>query len=182
MERNRGWVVREHNLSEIRERLECRLAIEGYATHLAATRQSEADHQELRELADAMEKPGISRLEKNRLNDSFHKVITDSADNPSLANLYSQTTVNYWNLNVSVIFTPNADRKDYKHHRVLIEALAAIDGDKAESIMRGHIQLTLQSCLMRLGYSAGPGALSLSEAVCCRPKQHAPPDLMSNPA
>lgn len=58
-------------MSEIRERLECRIAIEGYATRLTAVRRSEADLQELRFLADEMEKPGISRLDLNRLNDCF---------------------------------------------------------------------------------------------------------------
>ena len=151
VERQRGWIVREHNLDEIRERLECRIAIEGYAAHLAAGRRSDADLQELQTLADEMEKPGLSRLELNRLNDRFHKIITDAADNPTLSNLQNQTKVNYWNLNVPVIFTPNADRKDHEHHRLLIQALAAKDGDKAESIMRDHIQLTMKIVLDALG-------------------------------
>jgi DNA-binding GntR family transcriptional regulator len=151
VERHHGWLVREHNLAEIRERLECRLAIEGYATHLAAVRISKINIDELRTLADAMETPGTSRLEMNRLNDRFHKIITDSADNATLANLHNQTKVNYWNLNVPVIFSPDADQKDHEHHRALIEALAAGDGDKAEAIVRGHILLTLKIVLNALG-------------------------------
>lgn len=151
VERHHGWLVREHNLSEIRERLECRIAIEGYASHLAAARISERDIQELITLADTMEKPGLSRLEMNQLNDRFHKIIVDASNNPTLANLHSQTKVNYWNLNVPVIFSQNADRKDHEHHRALIEAFTIKDGDKAESIMRGHIQLTLKIVLNALG-------------------------------
>jgi DNA-binding GntR family transcriptional regulator len=77
VERNRGWIVREHNPAEIQARLECRLAIEGFATRLAATRRSDAELEEFRSLAGAMEKSGISLLELNRLNDRFHKVIID---------------------------------------------------------------------------------------------------------
>lgn len=50
-----------------------------------------------------------------------------------------------------VIFTPDADRKDHEHHHLLVEALAAKDGNKAESIVRGHIQLTLKIVLDALG-------------------------------
>lgn len=151
VERDRGWVVREHNSAEIRERLECRMAIEGYAARLAAARRSEDDLHELESLADVMEQPGISRLELNRLNDEFHKILIRAADNSSLLNLHSQTKVNYWNLNIPVIFGPEADKKDNEHHRILIEALAARDGDRAETVVRDHIQLTIDIVLASLG-------------------------------
>lgn len=151
VERNRGWLVREHNPTEIRDRLECRLAIEGYATHLAATRRSETDLQELGILANAMEKPGITRLEFNQLNDHFHKIITEAAHNPTLVNLHSQTRINYWDLSVPVIFTPDVDQRIHKQHRDLIDALTAKDGDKAEAIARKHIQLTIDIVLGSLG-------------------------------
>ncbi len=50
-----------------------------------------------------------------------------------------------------VIFSPDADLKVHEHHHSLIEALAAKDGVKAESIVRGHIQLTLKIVLDALG-------------------------------
>jgi DNA-binding GntR family transcriptional regulator len=151
VERNRGWIVREQKASEIRERLESRIAVEGYAARLAATRRTETDIQELRKLEDAMEEPGLARIEFNRLNDEFHQVFTAAAKNPTLLNLHSQTKINYWNLNVPVIFTPEADRKVHENHRRLIEALVARDGNQAELIMRGHIQMTLEIVLAALG-------------------------------
>jgi DNA-binding GntR family transcriptional regulator len=147
VERNRGWLVREHNLAEIRARLECRLAIEGYATRLAAARRTEAQLDELRSLAGAMEKPGISRVEFNSLNDRFHKIITVAAENPTLANLHSQTKMNYWDLSVPIIFGPEVDQKIHHHHWELIDAIAAGDGDKAEAIARSHIQMTMEIVL-----------------------------------
>jgi DNA-binding GntR family transcriptional regulator len=147
VERQRGWVVREHNQFEIRDRLECRLALESYAARLVAIRRSDKDLQRLRELADAMEKPGISHLDLNQLNDSFHTVIILATSNPTMANLYDQTKVNYWNLNTPVTFTLDTDRMYLKQHRLLINAFADKNEEKAESIMRGHIQLTLKSVL-----------------------------------
>ena len=153
VERKRGWIVREHNLAEIKARLECRIAIESYATRLAAARRSEADLQELRTLADAMENPSISRLEFYRTNYRFHKIITEAAQNPTLANLHSQTRLNYWDLSVPVVFSPEVERKIIEAHRTLIDALTARDGDKAESIARDHIQLTMEIVLNALEMS-----------------------------
>ena len=147
VERHRGWIVREHNLIEIQARLECRLAIEGYAARLAAARRSEEDIQKLKTLADAMENPAVTRLEFNRLNDRFHKIITEAAHNSTLASLHSQTKMNYWDLNVPVIFGPEDDRKIHEDHRALINALITGDGDKAESIVRSHIQMTMKIVL-----------------------------------
>ena len=147
VERHRGWIVREHNLIDIQARLECRLAIEGYAARLAAARESEEDIQKLKILADAMENPTITRLEFNRLNDRFHKIITEAAHNSTLASLHSQTKMNYWDLNVPVIFGPEDDRKIHEDHCALINALITGDGDKAESIVRCHIQMTMKIVL-----------------------------------
>lgn len=147
VERNRGWVVRENNPSEIRARLECRLAIEGYAARLAADRRTDAELEELGQLASLMEEPGISRLEFNRLNDRFHKVLTEAAANPTLANLHAQTKINYWDLSVPVVFSPEVDRQVHEHHRALIVALRARDGDEAEQVARAHVQITLDIVL-----------------------------------
>jgi DNA-binding GntR family transcriptional regulator len=152
VERNRGWIVREHNMSEIQSRLECRLAIEGYAARLAAERRSDEDIQELQTLAGAMENPGLTRLEFNRLNDRFHKIITEAAHNSTLVSLHGQTKMNYWDLNVPVIFGPEADRKIHQDHRALIAALTAGDGDQAESIVRSHIQMTMKIVLDALEF------------------------------
>lgn len=158
VERDRGWVVREYNPAETRARLECRLAIEGYAARLAATRRSEAQLQELHALADAMEQAGLARREFNRLNDRFHKVIIEAAANAALANLHAQTKMNYWDLSVPVIFTPDLDREIHADHRTLIEALASGDGDKAEALARLHVQRTIEVVLSALGLREPPFA------------------------
>lgn len=147
VERNRGWIVRENNPSEIRARLECRLAIEGYAARLAADRRTDADLAELERLADLMEQSGITRLEFNRLNDRFHKVLTEAAANPTLVNLHAQTKINYWDLSVPVVFSAEVDRQVHEHHRGLIAALQARDGDAAEQLARAHVQITLDIVL-----------------------------------
>ncbi|MCJ7533641.1 MAG: FCD domain-containing protein, partial [Anaerolineales bacterium] len=72
----------------------------------------------------------------------------------TLANLHSQTRLNYWDLSVPVIFSPEVERKIIEAHRALIDALTARDGDKAESIARDHIQLTMEIVLNALEKSS----------------------------
>ncbi len=158
VERDRGWVVRAHDPVEIRSRLECRLAIEGYASRLAAIHRNDAELAELKTLAERMETPGIPTTEFNELNDRFHRAITTAARNNTLSDLHAQTKLNYWDLNVPVMFSIETSCKIHEQHRALIEAIAARDGDKAESIARRHVQQTMEVVLASFG---APASLSV---------------------
>ena len=156
VERDRGWLVREHDPGEIRARLECRLAIEGYASRLAAIHRTDAELEELQRLADRMEEPGIPTTEFNELNDRFHRAITAAARNSTLSHLHAQTKLNYWDLNVPVMFSLETSRKIHEQHRALIGALAAHNGEAAESIARRHVQQTMEVVLASFGAFASP--------------------------
>jgi GntR family transcriptional regulator, rspAB operon transcriptional repressor len=151
VERDRGWIVREIDPIEIRARLECRLAIEAFAARLAAIRKSAADVERLRELCAEMERSQQSRIEFNRLNDEFHAIITQASDNPMLVKLVSQTRMNYWDLSVPVVFTPEIDQKIHRQHRGLVNAIAEGNGDEAEAIARDHVRITIDVVLGALG-------------------------------
>jgi len=155
VKRSRGWVVREYQPSEIRERLECRLAIEGYAAGLAASRVSEAVVEELRGLAAAMAELRDDRLAFNALNDTFHRIITDAAGNPTLSSLHAQTKMKYWDLNVPVTFSAEEDEAVVDQHRGLVEALEAGDGERAERLARTHVQLTMDVIVAELAKRYG---------------------------
>lgn len=150
VDHSHGWVVREYQPAEIQSRLECRLAIEGYAARLASTRRTEAHLARLRELAGQMMARGLTRYEFNGLNDSFHRVITEAAGNPTLISLHAQTKMNYWDLSVPVIFSAEEDRMVAAQHRELIAALESGDGDEAERIAREHVRLTINVVLGEL--------------------------------
>jgi DNA-binding GntR family transcriptional regulator len=151
VDRTHGWIVREHDPMEIRNRLESRLAIEGFAARLAAVRRSETHIKSLKSIADKLEKKGITRNDVRGLNDTFHKVIVDAAHNATLTTLHSQTNVNYWNLTVPVVFPPRVSQDLNEQHRTLIDALIKEDGDWAESIIRKHHLIILKTVLNALG-------------------------------
>ncbi len=156
VERSHGWVVREYDPAEIRARLECRLAVEGYASRLASIRRTERHLAELGEVALAMAEPGLTRYEFNALNDRFHRTITEAAGNPTLASLHAQTKLNYWDLSVPVIFSAEDDRVVAEQHQSLIEALSNRDADAAERLAREHVRRTLDVVLRELRMLPSP--------------------------
>jgi DNA-binding GntR family transcriptional regulator len=161
--RDRGWIVRDHDPSDVRELLESRIAVEGYASRLAAERMQAKDVRALPDLAQEMETPGISRPDFNSLNDRFHDVIVAAAGNSVLADFHRRTRLNYWNFGVPVVFTPAHDEQVNQQHRSLITAITQHDGDRAEEVARQHVQQTLDIVLASLGLHADPARRGVRE-------------------
>lgn len=148
--RARGWIVREYAPEDIRERLECRLAIEGYAAKLAAERRTQSQVDELWSMHEAMVHPGTPRQKFNELNDAFHHAITAAAVNPMLSAFHAQTKMNYWDLSFPVVFSPEDAATVTGQHAELVDAIEARDGERAERIAREHVRLTLRVILAEL--------------------------------
>jgi len=148
--RLRGWVVREYEPSEVRARLECRLAVEGYAARLACSRRDEAQLESLAGLRHAMSASGLPRDAFNELNDKFHRVIMEAAGNAALSGLHAQTKMNYWDLSVPVVFTAEDDRVVDEQHAALLAAIGARDGDTAERVARTHVGMTMDKVVAEL--------------------------------
>lgn len=146
----RGWVVREYEPEEIRSRLECRLALEGYAARLASQRRNDEQLAALRSLLDSMAAPGIERLAFNGLNERFHGTITEAADNSTLLGLHAQTRMHYWDLSFPVVFSAEDDRIVRGQHLALLAALESGDGDSAEAVAREHVRHTLDIIIAEL--------------------------------
>lgn len=143
LKRSGGWVVLEIEPSMVDETFECRLAIEGYATRLAAERATEEDIAGLRAIAELMASNTMSRVEENKQNRLFHETIVKISGNKIFHQIYERTQFPYWNLRTPVIFFSKADAESvHKMHSEIIDAIAARDADKAERLAREHIQAT----------------------------------------
>lgn len=151
--RSHGWVVRDHAPEEIMQIIEAREQIEAAAAGLAATRISMERLRELETLADEMEAPGISRQEVNALNQRFHSIVTDAAENFLLSQFSRRTLINYWNFNVPVVFSPEDNDLDNRQHRQLIASLMARDSASSASIARAHVHHTAVILAGALGLS-----------------------------
>lgn len=148
--RDRGWVVREYKPAEVRSRLECRLAVEGYAARLASARRTDAHLAALRGLMASMTAAAVERYAFNEMNDRFHRIIVEAADNPTLLSLHAQTKMNYWDLSFPVVFSSDDDLIVGGQHQSLYAALESGDGDAAERIAREHVRHTLDIVVAEL--------------------------------
>ncbi|BEP68453.1 GntR family transcriptional regulator [Variovorax sp. V35] len=142
--RDRGWVVEASDPASFRTIFESRIAIEGYATRLAAERATPAALDELEQLVTEMDRgEELPRSEINRLNQTFHRQIVALSENPFFAELHERTQFQYWNLRLPVIFMKDQLGRSSEQHHAILSALKDRDGERAERATREHIQTTM---------------------------------------
>lgn len=147
---NGGFTVREFTLSEVHDAIEVRGVLEGTVARLAAERLS-ADHElvSLRQYAGGMEK--LQRLtidsfpEYMDLNEGFHSALLDLAKSAMLRRSLEQVRVLPFASPSAMVFPTSVLPRSNEimaianeHHRALIEAIAARQGTRAESLGREH--------------------------------------------
>ncbi|HYD67313.1 GntR family transcriptional regulator [Azospirillum sp.] len=141
--RERGWVVESTDAATIDRVFESRVAIEGYATRVAAGRAGPDDVRELQGLVDAMDGfESMSRTALNQLNRRFHERIVGLSGNPFFVEMHERTQFHYWNMRLPVLFTREQAQLTNDQHRRILAALAAGDADAAERHARAHIETT----------------------------------------
>lgn len=139
----RGLVIRRLEGQEIFELYAVREIMEGAAARLAAQNISPPEIQNLREIEQEFEQPGLGATALARLNKMFHDLIIDAARNryfsealqglQDLIALLGSTTF-------SVEHRPQQARLE---HRAIIDAIARRDIDAAEAEARKHIRQAL---------------------------------------
>lgn len=156
VERNRGWIVRDHAPEEILGIVEARAAVESSAAFLAADRIDAATLDRLTALCAQMETPGASRIELSAVNDDFHDTVTEAAGNQLLVQFARRTRINYWNFTRPVVLGPDDDELTAASHRDLVAALRDRDGARAQRIVREHIDHTGAVVATALGLAWPP--------------------------
>lgn len=142
--RDRGWVVEASDASTFRTIFESRIAIESYATRLAAERASTGALDELDQLVAEMSRgEEVPRSEINRLNQSFHSRIVALSDNPFFVEVHERTQFRYWNLRLPVIFMRDQLGRSAEQHHAILDAMKKRDGALAEHVAREHITTTM---------------------------------------
>lgn len=142
--RDRGWVVQTVDTAGIKAIFESRIAIEGYATRLAAERITDAELADITTLLADMSPPNTpSRKTLNRMNQSLHQKILQASQNPMLLQFHEKTQFHYWNMQDPIIFSGEQLDVSHQQHRELLDALQAHDGDRAEALARAHVMQTM---------------------------------------
>lgn len=145
----RRWHVYEHTAEEVREIYEVRACQEGYAARLACERASDEQLDEIagaRELATAVTDPA----ERVANNDTFHTLVNRAAGNKRLAELIDRTRLYHFNQRLAALYTDDDLAASSRQHLELIDAVTRRDGDRAERIVREHVQAALDLVLKKL--------------------------------
>ena len=143
--RDRGWMVQGADPSAFKAIFEARMAIEGYATRLAAQNVTDEAIARLTTMVDAMDKTDLlPRSEINRINRAFHQAIVALSGNEFFIETHERTQFNYWNLRFPVVFMKDQLQESARQHRRILAALVARDGDDAEAAAREHIGATMR--------------------------------------
>src|ERR1043165_7622631 len=121
------------------------MAIEGYATRLAAERATPQDLVRLQEIVDTLDQAEeMPRSEVNRLNQEFHKRIVALSGNAIFMEMHERPQFRYWNLRLPVVFLRDQLARSNEHHRAILQALKDRNPEMAERITREHIEATMR--------------------------------------
>jgi DNA-binding GntR family transcriptional regulator len=141
---NQGAFVSSWSAEDLRKIFELRALLESTAAGQAAANMSEPDLRRLRELA-----AGMVRLAESRepgfldqisvLNREFHGIIMRAANNERLAGSVMRTVELPIVHRTFERYRPTDLRRSLNHHRELVDAFEARDGDWAAAVMRAHV-------------------------------------------
>ena len=140
---HRGWEVRTVDNQSIQTVFECRAAIEAEVARIAAGKMKPRTGEILARLVDRME-PGAfaDRVELQQVNDEFHRVILETADNALMTELHERMLMRYWTLGTPVLLNDDQVKSFNGQHRRLLDALNRGNEEEAERQARLHVEAT----------------------------------------
>jgi DNA-binding GntR family transcriptional regulator len=156
LERYKGASVRRLEGSQVLESFEIRELLEGLAARRAAGLLARKGplRSRLLALAEAMEKAAARRAvrEYGALNREFHQLVVAAADSQQLealaAYLHPPTILHILHGRLTEL---GAMDRSMAEHRVVIQALLAGDGEKAEAAMRRHVRSSMKEVVAMVG-------------------------------
>jgi DNA-binding GntR family transcriptional regulator len=142
---NSGTVVRQWTPDQVHEIFELRVLLESEIAAHGARRISGAEIDELLRLQDDIETGGTDVSSENtarvgRLNREFHRVIAQASRHERLVSMLANA------IEVPIVqqtfrrYTARQLARSFGHHRELIDAFRAHDGEWARSVMSSHSQ------------------------------------------
>jgi len=149
---NRGFFVTNVGLGGVLERLEARLLLEPAIARLAAERRTDDDLATLhRAVAD--ERTARSAAAAHDASRAFHAALVAATRNEALTRIFDSLWIEDVGrrLLASRRSQPDWQDADVAEHAELLEAIEAVDGDRAEQLMRAHVESAWRHWSRRAG-------------------------------
>ncbi|RLA96377.1 MAG: GntR family transcriptional regulator [Deltaproteobacteria bacterium] len=138
---HKGIVVREQDPEELKEVLELRGLLEGYAAALAAKKGDEELFDELEEILkrseEALEKNDIDELVK--LNTQFHETLYRRCGNHKLLELIKDLRDQFFRFRTSILRIKGMPRVSIEDHYKMLELMRKGESQAVEKLVREHI-------------------------------------------
>jgi DNA-binding GntR family transcriptional regulator len=138
----RGWTVRDYSPEEVSEIHEVRAALEGMAAFLACERGSDEEIARIVDFHTSQDRKRLTAAASEYLveyNETFHQAIVAAAGNDRLAELNRRNREFFFTYRIAKLFTEQDAEASVAGHDLVIEAIKARDGERAELEMRRHI-------------------------------------------
>lgn len=148
----RGMFVTDISINDLQRLLEVRLELETLAAKLAAQRGTKKHWRDMGNLIDKQSNVDMTDNDTFiKIDDSFHEIIYDAADNRFLRN--SLTVLLSLNERLWYHFLPEIGKLQMSavDHKLILESLKSGDGQQAADRMKTHIrrlQEKLQSIML----------------------------------
>jgi len=136
----RGLVVTEFDKQQVRELYAMRGILEGAAAQLAARNASTADLGMMRHILERCGAAIDSPDESMRLNTQFHRTIHQAAHNRYLEQALANMADSLALLPGTTFNLPDRAAIAHAEHSGIVDALAQREADRAEQLMRRHIE------------------------------------------
>lgn len=138
----RGTIVRGVDTHEMDEIYMIRILVDGLAARLAAAKRTPVDVARLRWINSQM-RAAAERKELDQVverNIEFHEALCEVAGNRLLTMFIEQ--VHHWvrRSELNPFAYPNRGQRGADEHEAIVEAIAAGDGARAETLIREHMQ------------------------------------------
>jgi len=138
---NRGATVRTYDLADLEDLYELRALLEGRAARRAATRVNAAQlaelHASCRRFEGLVGTPNLQALVAE--NALFHEVILDAAASERLTGMVHQVVVLPLVYKSYIWYSPEQATASYHYHCELVDAIEQRDAQRADDVMREHI-------------------------------------------
>ena len=142
IEEYRGASVRTASLDEVKQIYRARSALEGMCARDFTLNASEEHKAQLQELQDELDQCVNERASDRfgQLNNRWHALLVEGSGNHVVAELLKRLNVPIHRLLFESFYHENRLRIANADHRKILTAILEPDADKAEALMRQHIE------------------------------------------
>lgn len=132
---------------DLRNMFQVRILLEGYSAQCAASYLKENELASLYECVEVGRKGTIEEI--MNANERFHEIIVNASNNTVMIDIIDRMQSTIYLFRKTVVFYNRPHLID--EHEQIYEAIKARDGQKAELLMKNHLQADLDFCLHLIG-------------------------------